>query len=233
MMYHTDLIAIAVTGNQATTFLQGQLTVDINSLDHKPVLYSALCLANGRVIADLYVLRHGDDYRLICHQSLGDILVTRLNKFGQFSGITCTQLADPIAGHTVDGAGHIPISPHPLWLSFDQGSEPGWIDLEIEAGIPRITQATSGQFTAHMLSLDRLSAISVNKGCYVGQEIIARTHYRGQSKKILWRLNQPGLAPMDTWPIQGKSVIVISPGTQSALAVGSIDLQASEILSSC
>ena len=60
-----------------------------------------------------------------------------------------------------------------------------WQSVLIEAGIPHVEEAASGKFTAHMLNLDVLRAISLGKGCYPGQEVIARTAHLGQSKRRL------------------------------------------------
>ena len=53
----------------------------------------------------------------------------------------------------------------------------------IQAGIPEIALPQSEKFTPHMLNLDLLQMVSVSKGCYPGQEIVARTHFRGSSKR--------------------------------------------------
>lgn len=58
-----------------------------------------------------------------------------------------------------------------------------WKLLEIEAGIPTVYPETSDHFVAQMCNLDTLGGISFNKGCYTGQEIIARVHYRGAVKR--------------------------------------------------
>jgi folate-binding protein YgfZ len=58
-----------------------------------------------------------------------------------------------------------------------------WRWLDTLAGIPLLSPATSGEFIAQMLNLDTLGAINFHKGCYPGQEIIARAHYRGQVKR--------------------------------------------------
>lgn len=60
-----------------------------------------------------------------------------------------------------------------------------WQEALIDAGIPTVTAASTEQYTPHMLNLDRLGAVSFNKGCYTGQEIVARTEYRGQTKRRL------------------------------------------------
>jgi tRNA-modifying protein YgfZ len=63
----------------------------------------------------------------------------------------------------------------------------GWQSALIEAGVPNVAGDTSERFTAHMLNLDLLGAISFAKGCYSGQEVIARTQHLGQSKRRLAR----------------------------------------------
>ena len=55
--------------------------------------------------------------------------------------------------------------------------------LDIAAGVPQVYAATSEEFVAQMLNLDALGAIAFEKGCYTGQEVIARAHYRGRVKR--------------------------------------------------
>ncbi|MFZ9609513.1 MAG: YgfZ/GcvT domain-containing protein [Methylococcales bacterium] len=61
-----------------------------------------------------------------------------------------------------------------------------WLYQDIVSGIPWLTTETSEEFIPQMLNLDQLGAISFNKGCYTGQEIIARTHYLGKTKRTLY-----------------------------------------------
>ena len=60
-----------------------------------------------------------------------------------------------------------------------------WAAIDLAHGLPRLADAQSGQWTPQQLSLDRLRAYSVKKGCYPGQEIVARTHFLGQAKRGL------------------------------------------------
>ena len=60
-----------------------------------------------------------------------------------------------------------------------------WRYLDILAGLPWLTSETSEEFIPQMLNLDQLGGISYNKGCYTGQEIVARTHYLGKAKRVL------------------------------------------------
>jgi folate-binding protein YgfZ len=76
----------------------------------------------------------------------------------------------------------------------DQGGPGGtaltrsqWRALDIAAGLPQVYGATAGQFVAQMLNLDCIDAVSFTKGCYTGQEVIARAHYRGRVKRRMQR----------------------------------------------
>jgi len=62
-----------------------------------------------------------------------------------------------------------------------------WLRLDIAAGQPQVHAATSEEFVAQMLNLDVLNAIAFDKGCYTGQEVIARAHYRGKVKRRMQR----------------------------------------------
>ena len=68
-----------------------------------------------------------------------------------------------------------------------EGSAAAWQLLDIHAGIPWITPATQEQFVPQMVNLDLIGAVSFAKGCYPGQEIVARMHYRGQLKQRMYR----------------------------------------------
>jgi folate-binding protein YgfZ len=78
-----------------------------------------------------------------------------------------------------------------------------WEALEIEAGIPSVHEATAGRFVAQMVNLDRLDALDFRKGCYPGQEVIARTRYLGRIKRRMYLLRGTGT---DSAPAPGDPV---------------------------
>ncbi len=73
-----------------------------------------------------------------------------------------------------------------------QADRDSWRRLDVEAGQPQVYAATSEEFVAQMLNLDALDAIAFDKGCYTGQEVIARAHYRGRVKRRLQRFVSRG-----------------------------------------
>ena len=77
----------------------------------------------------------------------------------------------------------------------------GWRWRLIRAGIPVVTAATQEQFVPQMANLEQLGAVSFDKGCYPGQEIVARAQYRGEVKRRLFRLHAPDAAPAAGQPV--------------------------------
>jgi folate-binding protein YgfZ len=75
----------------------------------------------------------------------------------------------------------------------DAAAERRWRALDLAHGLPRLIAEQSERWTPQMLSLDRINAYSLKKGCYPGQEIVARTHYLGQPKRGLVRIAGDGL----------------------------------------
>lgn len=87
-----------------------------------------------------------------------------------------------------------------------------WVLEDIRAGLPTVTQATVEEFVPQMINLDLVGGISFNKGCYTGQEIIARTHYLGNLKRRMVRLSgfgEPTPQAGDTVQFEGQD----GPGT--------------------
>ena len=115
------------------------------------------------------------------------------------------------------------------FVASEPAARVAWECADIAAGLPQVYAATSETFVAQMLNLDLLGAIAFDKGCYTGQEVIARAHYRGRVKRRMQRWHnlsgarlEPGQAAQAT---DGRSLIVVravtdGPGSQELLAVG-------------
>jgi folate-binding protein YgfZ len=99
------------------------------------------------------------------------------------------------------------------------GSEDDWKRLDIEAGVPTVYPETQDRFVAQMCNLDTLGGISFDKGCYTGQEIIARVHYRGAVKRHMNRVLTPqaGVAPGSSFALpDGRSGEVVDAAPHPA-----------------
>ena len=123
--------------------------------------------------------------------------------------------------------------------ALTEGSEVFWRLQDIRAGLPAITPETSESIIPTMLNLEPLGGISYEKGCYPGQEVVARMHYRGQLKRRLYRARVAGDPPAPGTPVNdlegGEAGLVVSaaeaPGeTSEMLAVLRIDKAGDEAL---
>jgi folate-binding protein YgfZ len=113
----------------------------------------------------------------------------------------------------------------PLLADVEPDKDAAWLTLDIRHGLPRLPASQRESWTPQMLSLERLNAFSLKKGCYPGQEIVARTHYLGQSKRGLRCLYGEGLsvgagvADAGAGAVSIGSVIGTTPDGRTALAV--------------
>jgi folate-binding protein YgfZ len=147
---------IRVTGADAFNFLQAQLTNDLRRLENEAEILAAWCNPKGRVIWFGKVFPIEGGYGMSAAADMAEDIVKRMTMFRFRSKVEFEVVDD---GHTVDPA------------------------ILVENGQPYIGGAQTEQFTPHMLNLDLLDAINMDKGCYPGQEIVARTHYKGATKR--------------------------------------------------
>lgn len=203
-----DLTAIAVRGPDAARFLQGQLSQDLGDLRDGDALLAGLHNPQGRCMAVLRVLRISDDQLLlVLPLELAESIRALLTRYVLRARVKLTDagttwriygLTGPDAAAATSTRLSIPVDAEQMrYLVLAPRGEPmpegdpaprdEWRLEDIRAGLPELRPATSGQFVAQMLNLDLLGGISFTKGCYTGQEVIARAHYRGQVKRRVQR----------------------------------------------
>jgi folate-binding protein YgfZ len=196
---------IVFRGPDAARFLQGQLSADMEKLDVGGQTLAGLHNPQGRVFALLKVSRATpEEFLASLPRELVTPVAARLRKYVLRARVRIEEM---------------PEAPGDL--------SPTSLD-EIRAGIPQVYAATSEAFVAQMLNLDLLGAIAFDKGCYTGQEVIARAHYRGRVKRRLqrWRTESgAALRPGDSaCGPDGRALAVVRvadcDGGQEILAVG-------------
>jgi folate-binding protein YgfZ len=96
----------------------------------------------------------------------------------------------------------------------DHAGPASWRQSDIETGLAEVVAATSGSFVAQMLNLDLVDAISLTKGCYTGQEVVARAHYRGHVKRRAQRFATDSIAAL----VPGQRV-QLSDGRQAQIVL--------------
>jgi tRNA-modifying protein YgfZ len=165
-------------GADAQKFLQGQLSNDMNALGANELMLAGAHNPQGRVLALLRLAALASDHIIaLLPAELAETIGAALRRYVLRAKVAISaELGDAaLAG----AAAQVPA----LAPLLDGRARA----RDIAAGIPQVYRATSGEFVAQMLNLDCIGAISFNKGCYTGQEIIARSHYRGRTKRRLQR----------------------------------------------
>jgi folate-binding protein YgfZ len=232
----SDNALLAITGDDATAFLQGQLTNDVAALEPGEAQWTGWCSPKGRLLASMLLVKRPDGYYAMLPAELAPAIAKRLAMFVLRSKV---KVADVSADHARLGiVGEAPAQAQAtpvaagLWVvlapqdharvaAARQATRPGtaadWTLALIHAGIPTIVAATQEEFVPQMANFDLIGAVSFRKGCYTGQEIVARTQYRGILKKRM------ALAHVDgATPTPGQSVYSEAFGDQSAGTVANV-----------
>lgn len=219
-----DLRVLTVSGPERACFLQGQLTQDVNLAGADSTLLSGWADARGRLLfaGHLFTLGAGIDapLALLVPESLAGSLLKRMQMYVlrakvQIEVSSLAAYGLYAAGSPVDaGSGQklrisrdstrtLLIGPahDPATVDGSQQARNDWLLADIRAGIPTIGMATSGEFIPQMVNLDLLDAISFSKGCYTGQEIIARTKYLGRVKRRMLRFSADSPPPASGAPV--------------------------------
>lgn len=233
---------IRVSGADARSFLQGQLSTDLDKLTVQRAQLSSWNNAKGRVVTLLHVFLRDEDIHLALPRPLLTPVLKRLSLYVLRSKVTLTDASDALAclglagekaSALLAGAG-VPVPSGFLDMTTQglvqtvrlYGEEPryaimgppqelrelqqrlhtsaainpadtaAWALRRIVAGEPAVFPETSEHFVAQMLDLDKLGGIDFKKGCYIGQEVIARAHYRGAVKRHLARAESRSTLPL-------------------------------------
>ena len=231
-----DYAFLAVEGERATQFLQGQLTCDLRQSGAGHVIPGAWCTVKGRVACS-FLLWQPEPSRVLLRlrADLVDSTTALLLKYGVFSrivvgdpGLACIGLLAAPDGTGLPGLGPcgerhslraiddalllhrepalglfelwVPRASSRRWTErlatgFATCDATAWRLALIRAGEAEVQAATAGLFLPQMLDYEARGAVSFRKGCYTGQEIVARTHYKGGVKRHLRHLAGEGSAP--------------------------------------
>ena len=227
-MLLTQFGVIDANGDDAASFLHGQLTNDTQHLDAANARLAGYCSAKGRLLASFLSWRCGETIRLLVSKDVQAAVQKRLTMFVLRAKAKLTDASGELAMvglagdvrkalsgvfdalpdgvHVkVDGpAGSLIRVPDALgklrflWVGPKAEVEARlpelvgkltcvspavWDWLDIRAGEPRITQPVVEQFVPQMVNFDVLGGVNFRKGCYPGQEVVARSQYRGTIKR--------------------------------------------------
>lgn len=231
---------VQASGPDASEFLQGQVTCDMQSLKPSRSLRGALCNLKGRVIANFRALAVANDIILLqTTPGMGQHILSTLAKYAVFSKVELELLQAPPANfgfYAPQAAESVlpaltALTDQPLPLALDDCISTDWglllqvgrlqprfqliqtaeafskpparlpeqllseqTDLahwhcaDIRDGEVHISEALSGEYTPQLLNYDISGSVNFKKGCYTGQEVVARMHYRGKPKQRMFLL---------------------------------------------
>ena len=238
---HPDTGFISVAGDEACAFLQSIITANVETLPIGACRPAALLTPQGRVLIDMMVYRPAMDRFLIrSDMARRDDLFTRLRRYrlrrpidlaiepdirlvlllgnqdAETTAITMIMVSsDPrspqLGSHCLVEARHLPAQ---------MGAIDRWHANRIAAGVPEgSVDLTPERALMLEAGLDRLGAVDFEKGCYVGQEVTARTHYRGLVKRRLVPLTIAGDPPAIDSDILWQGTVIGKSKTAAALNV--------------
>lgn len=226
---------ISVTGEDATTFLQGQLTNDINQVTDSFSQLSAYCTPKGRALATFFITKRQGVYYLSLARDLLEPTLKRLRMYVLRSKVVLEDASASLVHfgyaapdgdkHLIEILGKAPANnyetiqvgnltilrqPAPvprfkvlgelddackLWQNLNVNAacvgRSTWDYFNIMSGIPMVTLASSEAWVPQMMNMQLTNGISFTKGCFPGQEIVARLKYLGKSKRQMYHIGIP------------------------------------------
>jgi folate-binding protein YgfZ len=226
------LVCYQVDGEDATTFLQGQFSNDINAVTSSTSQISSYCTPKGRMLAIFYICKRGDSYFLLTSKDIAEEVMKRLQMYVMRSKVNITLLEDALlmgvcgTNHAEILASlnlsptdaHYQVSANESLLAMNIPSvnaryliigdsasaqqlqkldishmtiynELLWQWLDIQAGLPSVTSNIKEAFVPQMANMELIEGVSFSKGCYPGQEIVARLHYLGNANRRMFRIS--------------------------------------------
>ena len=223
---------LAVIGNDASKFLQGQLTCNLNYLSETHSSLGARCTQKGRMQSSFRIVLEPEGCLLAMARELVEPQLADLKKYAVFSkskltddsanwvrfglhqadaalqslGITLPAETDSVARANGLIAIRVTEGRAELWARAEQGESlkqhlsahlteadlNQWLLGQVRAGIGQVMAQTRELFIPQMINLQAVGGVSFKKGCYTGQEIVARMQYLGKLKRHLYRLSLQG-----------------------------------------
>jgi len=193
-----DRALLKISGRDSESFLQGQFSNDINKLDTLSIQLNAYCQHQGKILALFWVTKYEDSFFLSFPADLLEAIKSRLQMFIIMSDVVIEDITkDYIQVGSIDEVHqNVLVINDKLSLiiadkrdinKFTMEPIEHWNKACIDSSLPEIFSVTSEKLVPQMLNLD-INEFGVNfsKGCYPGQEVVARLHYLGSAKRRLF-----------------------------------------------
>ena len=224
---------IRASGPDARAFLQNQLSNDLRQASPAAGLLNGYCSPKGRLLAVLTVMQTGEEeFLLVLPQTLVAATLKRLRMFVLRSKVVLDEAAPWRVGGSLGvspdapqaawqqasrgdahwlcrpgAARHLVLLPATHAIETDPAAEAAFQLAELDAGLPTVHPETLDHFVPQTANLDLAGGISFGKGCYPGQEIVARVHYLGRLKQRLFLADSASAAAPGADVFAGESAV--------------------------
>jgi hypothetical protein len=247
---------IRITGEDTRTFLQGQVTNDVNAVSPQRAQLNSYCSPKGRMLSSFWMFQREESLYLQLPLERIDATLKRLSMFVLRSQVMISDASADLVRVGLTGECAMTLledAPQESWATVTHGDVtmlrlPGdrprlelvgpvgpmtelwnrlsgeatatgpefWALMDIRAGLPTVFEATSEAFVPQMANLQLLDGVSFSKGCYTGQEVVARMQYLGKLKRRMYR----GHLALDEPPARGAELF--SATSESGQGAGRI-----------
>ncbi|MFN1531237.1 tRNA-modifying protein YgfZ [Vibrio jasicida] len=215
-----NLGMITMVGDDKKSYLHGQVTCDVVSLEKDQSMLGAHCDAKGKVWSVFRLFHHNDGYSMVQPKSAIEVELKEIKKYAVFSKVTIEESSDVVLGvagknadafistlnadsgdvRAIEGGTAVKVALN-RWLlaltveaaqSLVEDSQATltthelWTRFDIEAALPYVAADAQNVHIPQALNVQALGGISFTKGCYTGQETVARAKYRGTNKRAMY-----------------------------------------------
>ncbi|WP_104047234.1 tRNA-modifying protein YgfZ [Vibrio jasicida] len=215
-----NLGMITMVGDDKKSYLHGQVTCDVVSLEKDQSMLGAHCDAKGKVWSVFRLFHHNDGYSMVQPKSAIEVELKEIKKYAVFSKVTIEESSDAVLGvagenadafistlnadsgdvRAIEGGTAVKVALN-RWLlaltaeaaqSLVEDSQATltthelWTRFDIEAALPYLAADAQNEHIPQALNVQALGGISFTKGCYTGQETVARAKYRGTNKRAMY-----------------------------------------------
>ena len=189
---------LKISGNDAESFLQSQLSNDIEKLNNSSVQLSAYCQHQGKILSLFWVIRQEEGFYLSFPKELLDSIQSRLKMFVIMSDVIIEDVTMQLTqigvldekdflSLSINETMSLIILENTDFSNFDIVPNDLWDKSCVDCNLPDVFLSTTEKLVPQMLNLDiGEKGVSFSKGCYPGQEVVARLHYLGSAKRRLF-----------------------------------------------
>ena len=193
--------AFSLNGVDAQKFLQGQVTVHVERLALNESRYTAICDLKGRIHFGLWIKKlNTESFELVTTYDQAEEFAKHIKKYGAFSKMTLSE----------QGAVFPKVVNHQTEFTTAETDISEWQKQAIMTGQAWITQATEHEFQPQELRLHQREGVNYDKGCYLGQEIVARLWFKAKPKHWLHLVQGTGEAPASATQLNNDVEVVNS-----------------------